>query len=63
MKANLRNLKILSGGLLFFWVTSLLAQSGNIDATDKWAWGINIGWIDFRPTHGGVTVYNDHLEG
>jgi hypothetical protein len=39
------------------------AVTGNIDATDKWAWGTNVGWINFAPTHGGVTVYSDHLEG
>jgi len=37
--------------------------AGNIDATNKWAWGTNVGWINFAPTHGGVTVYADHLEG
>jgi hypothetical protein len=38
--------------------------AGNIDATHKWAWGSNVGWINFNPTHGGgVTVYEDHLEG
>ena len=39
------------------------AATGNIDAVDKWAWGTNVGWINFAPTHGGVTVYDDHLEG
>lgn len=39
------------------------AAGGNIDPTDKWAWGTNLGWINFAPTHGGVTVYPDHLEG
>ena len=39
------------------------AATGNIDSTDKWAWGTNAGWINFRPEHGGVTVYSDHLEG
>jgi hypothetical protein len=39
------------------------AAGGNIDAVDKWAWGTNVGWINFNPTHGGVTVYDDHLEG
>jgi len=39
------------------------AAGGNIDAVDKWAWGANVGWINFAPTHGGVTVYDDHLEG
>jgi hypothetical protein len=35
----------------------------NIDETHKWAWDVNVGWINFRPGHGGVTVYSDHLEG
>jgi len=39
------------------------ATSGNIDAVNKWAWGANIGWINFNPADGGVTVYDDHLEG
>jgi len=37
--------------------------AGNIDATNKWAWGTNVGWINFNPSHGGVTVYADHVEG
>jgi hypothetical protein len=32
-------------------------------AANKWAWGTNVGWVNFNPTHGGVTVYSDHLEG
>jgi hypothetical protein len=39
------------------------AATGNIDPVDKWAWGTNAGWINFSPTHGGVTVCPDHLEG
>ncbi len=39
------------------------AATGNVDAVDKWAWGTNVGWINFNPIHGGVTVYDDHLEG
>ncbi len=40
------------------------AWAGNIDGTDKYAWGTNVGWNNFNPTHGGgVTVYDDHLEG
>ena len=39
------------------------AATGNIDPVDKWAWGTNAGWINFNPSHGGVTVYSDHLEG
>ena len=37
--------------------------AGNIDPTDRWAWGTNVGWINFNQTNGGVTVYDDHLEG
>ena len=39
------------------------AATGNIDVMDKWAWVTNVGWINFRPEHGGVTIYSDHLEG
>jgi len=40
------------------------AHAGNIDATNKYAWGTNIGWLNFSPSHGGgVSVYDDHLEG
>jgi hypothetical protein len=37
--------------------------AGNISTTDKWAWGANVGWINFNPDNGGVTVYPDHLQG
>jgi len=40
-----------------------LAVTGTIDPTDKWAWGANVGWMNFNPTHGEVMVYDDHLEG
>ena len=58
----------LETGLLLGLILSLLAvgvalAAGNISATDKWAWSTNAGWINFNPANGGVTVYNDHLEG
>ena len=41
-----------------------VAYAANINSTNKWAWGGNVGWLNFAPTHGGgVTVYSDHLEG
>jgi hypothetical protein len=40
-----------------------MASEGNISPTAQYAWSENAGWINFRPTHGGVTVYSDHLEG
>jgi hypothetical protein len=39
------------------------AASGNIDPNHKWAWGTNVGGINFDPAYGGVRVYHDHLEG
>jgi hypothetical protein len=35
----------------------------DIDPVDKFAWSTNASWISFAPTHGGVVVYADHLEG
>jgi len=34
-----------------------------IDATNKYAWSENAGWLNFKSTHSEVRVYNDHLEG
>jgi hypothetical protein len=42
---------------------AVLAATYNIDPDQKWAWGTNVGWFNFNPTHGGVTVFDDHLEG
>lgn len=61
-------LKCLAYSLLTIFATLLTisvakATSGYIDPAKKWAWGTNIGWINFSPTYGGVTVYDDHLEG
>lgn len=39
------------------------ATNSNIDLDAKWAWSTNVGWINFNPPNGGVTVYDDHLEG
>ena len=36
---------------------------GNIDSTYKYAWGENIGWTNWRPYYGGVTVYSECLTG
>ena len=46
---------------------AVLADS--VDPTNKWAWGTNVGWLNFAPAVGGTdtsyaaTVYADHLEG
>ncbi|MCP4359379.1 MAG: hypothetical protein GY796_15300 [Chloroflexi bacterium] len=49
---------------LFLGLVSVVYAAGNIDSTNKWAWAGNAGWLNFNPSHGGgVTVYDDHLEG
>jgi hypothetical protein len=48
---------------LFLTLASVVVAAGNIDVTDRWAWGTNVGWINLNPTDGGITVYDDHLEG
>jgi hypothetical protein len=55
---------VLIAGLALCLVGVAYAASGNIDPNNKYAWGTNVGWINFAPDdHGGVTVYEDHLEG
>ncbi len=49
--------------VLFLALAGVVYAAGNIDAANKWAWGANVGWLNFNPSHGGVTVYDDHLEG
>ena len=66
MKKNKRISYLIPVGIgiiaLFLTVTVVLAF-GSIDSVMKWAWGTNVGWIDFAPDLGGVTVFEDHLEG
>ena len=49
-------------------VLALAGWAGNIDTIKKWAWGTNVGWVNFAPVVGvdgshGATVQADHLEG
>ena len=53
----------LLGLILALLVVGVTLAAGNISNTDKWAWGTNVGWINFNPSNGGVTVYADRLEG
>ena len=46
-----------------FGPTTAWASEGNIDSTDKYAWSENAGWLNFRPTNGGVTVHETYLSG
>jgi len=40
-----------------------MADQGNISPTDKYAWSESMGWVNFRPAHGGVTVHDTYLSG
>jgi hypothetical protein len=51
------------GSFLTLLTVSVALANGGIDPVHKWAWGTNVGWINFAPEFGGVTVYSDHLEG
>ena len=42
---------------------ALHAQTGNIDPAERHAWAEKAGWLDFRPSYGGVTVLPTHLTG
>lgn len=45
-------------------VAARIALAGNIEPGHQYAWGENIGWINFNPSQGpGVTVTNAGLEG
>lgn len=52
-------------GILFFLVLagSAYATTGTIDSTDKYAWGENIGWINFGSSQGNVVVSDTELTG
>jgi hypothetical protein len=44
------------------------ALAQGIDPANRWAWGANLGWLNFAPAVGGnpsyaTVVYADHLEG
>ncbi|MBU0968818.1 MAG: PKD domain-containing protein [Proteobacteria bacterium] len=39
------------------------AATGNISATNKYAWSETAGWANLRPSHGGVMISGSHLSG
>lgn len=50
-------------GCVFFDIDIASAATVDVSATNKYALSENSGWINFKPTHGGVTVHPDHLTG
>ena len=56
------NYRALTGCAVVCVVAALVAcpaRASNISLTDKYCWSETVGWINFRPTHGGVTVTED----
>lgn len=55
----------LSLGLLpFHWFGCGITFADNIDPDNRYAWGENIGWVNFKPSQGeGVTITNQELTG
>ncbi len=49
--------------LLSVLVFTAAYSATNIDTNNKWAFGTNIGWINFNDLNGGVSVFSDYLEG
>jgi len=65
---NLKFLKFLTAlvfltGLAAWGLQPAFASEGNIDSTNKYAWNENVGWQNFRPTHGGATVEDSGVYG
>jgi hypothetical protein len=54
---------VLAVAVVTFGLTSYARAQSSIDPVDKWAWGTNVGWVNFAPVDGVVTVFPDHLEG
>ena len=67
MKSSIRSINrfLLTCVSLFglFGLTTAWASEGNIDTNNKYAWAENVGWLNCRPTNGGVTVHGTYLSG
>lgn len=60
MRRTFLSILLLAADLL---ATTVQAQTGNIDPSQRHAWAENAGWLDFRPAFGGVTVLPTYLSG
>lgn len=54
---------MLAGAVCALAALSTSAYALSIDASDKYAWSANAGWVNMAPTDGGVTVNADYLSG
>jgi hypothetical protein len=55
-KSNTRYAIGIALGLIGFCLLPLVVFGGNVDSTFKYAWGENIGWLNFGTPQGDVTV-------
>ena len=62
-KKNTWSRAILSVFILFFFFPGILHAGGKINSQKKHTWSENAGWINFRSSHGEVTVHKTHLSG
>lgn len=60
---ELKRIIKLSLAFLFCAATPVFAASGGIDATSRWAWTENAGWLDFGASAGNVLVGDSALTG
>ena len=54
--------------VLLLWLAcglpdAFAVELGQISGTDKYAWSETSGWLNFKPTNGGVTVHAQYLSG
>ncbi len=59
---NPNRIVVLTLALLLIAVT-FVWPAGNLSDSEHWAWSENAGWLNFKTTHGGVTVHASHLSG
>jgi hypothetical protein len=62
MESQRKRLAFVAGALLL--IAAQAPAQSTIDATDSFAWGENIGWVNFHPTPAdGVVVTANYLQG
>lgn len=56
-------MKLLQKIIFLILIASPLSAFANIDATEKWAWAEDIGWVNFNPVGGGAVVSGTGVTG
>lgn len=63
MNKTIAHIMVFSLTMLFNPYLHGIVIASNIDTNHKYSWIENAGWLNFHPSHEGVTIYPDHLEG